>query len=280
MWLSPDGISGTVTGNTKDYSLYVNGNFGVTTDGRLHATGADIKGAIYATSLKLDSTSTVEGLSYNDLDNTPDLTVYIQKDGTLGTVANGATGFKVSRAGLLQASNAVIYGTLYSSAGNIGGWEIRGNYLGKCDNPGTSAGVNNYFLSPSGIYNWWTGDSLYHNWFLYFKNKFGIDTDGNMWAKDGHFSGTVYANGSSTFTGNLSAASISSATINGYHIRGFSLNVVTGGYGTDNGIAFGPFFIGKKVCGPMRNSGGTYKIRDITSGDLVFNSPSDWNDWT
>lgn len=44
IWLSPGGLSGTVNGSTQNYSLYVNGNFGVTPSGILYANGAHING--------------------------------------------------------------------------------------------------------------------------------------------------------------------------------------------------------------------------------------------
>lgn len=128
-----------------------NGNFSVTSGGKLTATDAIITGnitatsgsftgAITATSLTLGSgvsigASKVSGLSsvatsgdYNDLDNKPEIpnvTYYIRKDGTVGAEpSEGSTGFKVSSNGLLQASNAIIYGKIVASSGKIGGFEI------------------------------------------------------------------------------------------------------------------------------------------------------------
>lgn len=128
-----------------------NGNFSVTSGGKLTATDATITGnitatsgsftgAITATSLTLGSgvsigASKVSGLSsvatsgdYNDLDNKPEIpnvTYYIRKDGTVGAEpSEGSTGFKVSSNGLLQASNAIIYGKIVASSGKIGGFEI------------------------------------------------------------------------------------------------------------------------------------------------------------
>ena len=73
--------------------------------------------------------------SYNDLSNKPiipSLQGYIYVDGTIGsTPAAGATGFVVSSQGLLQAANAVIYGTIYASAGTIGGWIIASDSISK-----------------------------------------------------------------------------------------------------------------------------------------------------
>ena len=99
------------SGNYK-YPFYLRAN------GTMVATNATISGAITATSLSLGSGVTIP---YGNISSKPDLTVYVQKDGTLGTVQSGKTGFKVSSAGLLQASNAVIYGTIYASNGSFTG---------------------------------------------------------------------------------------------------------------------------------------------------------------
>lgn len=284
LWLSPDGISGTVNNNTKDYSLYVNGNFGVTTDGRLHATGADIKGSIYATSLKLDSTSTVEGLSYNDLDNTPDLTVYIQKDGTLGTVANGSTGFKVSRAGLLQASNAVIYGTIYASNGtfsgtvtasngNIGNWSLNSrvyeadakrnlygltayntlaavevSYDGKYTGMKSSSGSAFY----AGASNPANGGGVC---------AFSVSHTGHMQASDVSITGgTISLNGITMKTGTISVRRSDGLTASG------------------SGIFVGPVFISGGVSGQMGHYGGEARFYPFTDlkGKWTITECSDW----
>lgn len=128
-----------------------NENFSVTSGGKLTANDATITGnitatsgsftgAITATSLTLGSgvsigASKVSGLSsvatsgdYNDLDNKPEIpnvTYYIRKDGTVGAEpSEGSIGFKVSSNGLLQASNAIIYGEIVASSGKIGGFNI------------------------------------------------------------------------------------------------------------------------------------------------------------
>lgn len=144
-------------------------NFSVDKNGIMSCNGATINGAITATSLTLNNGVTipsgkVSGLAtvatsgkYEDLLGAPDLTAYIQKDGTIGsTPAEGATGFVVSSAGLLQAANAIIWGTLYSSAGRIGGVTIGQNsiFAGDCD------------FSPYDTYNGYTryksGAQSYH----------------------------------------------------------------------------------------------------------------------
>lgn len=114
-------------GNTNRSFSVEQGAFSLSSDGGLVATGARISGNITADSLTLGANvmipaSKVEGL--------PDVSVYVQKDGTIGSEpAEGATGFVVSSAGLLKASNAVIYGTIYASAGLIGGVTIGQNSI-------------------------------------------------------------------------------------------------------------------------------------------------------
>lgn len=124
MSLSPDGI------HWGDY-LNINSQ-GATFKGHITATSGSFTGDVIANSLTLGSGATVSGLSYYDLDDRPyipsDLSGYITVDGKIGVLQNedqelpsGATGFKVSKNGLLQASNAIIYGTIYASAGTFAG---------------------------------------------------------------------------------------------------------------------------------------------------------------
>ena len=122
--ISPDGI------HWGDY-LNINSQ-GATFKGHITATSGSFTGDIIANSLTLGPGSTVTGLSYNDLDDRPnipsDLSGYITIDGKIGIIQNedqeipsGATGFKVSKNGLLQASNAIISGTIYASSGTFAG---------------------------------------------------------------------------------------------------------------------------------------------------------------
>lgn len=106
-------------------ALGANSVFKVDSNGNLTASKATISGVIHATTLTLDGkipSSKVDGL--------PDFSIYIAKDGTIGsTPAAGATGFKVSSAGALTASNVVVYGTIYASAGNIGNFTLKSGKL-------------------------------------------------------------------------------------------------------------------------------------------------------
>lgn len=138
-------------------SLSYGNNFSVDSTGKLTATEATISGnitatsgsftgAVTATSLTLQGckigASKVDGLAnvatsgnYDDLSNKPDipsdLSGYITVDGKIGTLQNedqeipsGAKGFKVSSDGLLQASNAIISGTIYANTGTIAGFNF------------------------------------------------------------------------------------------------------------------------------------------------------------
>lgn len=142
--ISPDGIQWGNYLNINSKEATFSGNLnaaGGTFSGTLSAATGSFTGEVTATSLVLGSgvsigASKVSGLAdvatsgnYDDLSNKPDipsdLTMYIKKDGTIGsTPSDGATGFKVSSDGLLQASNAIIYGTIYASAGLIGGFNV------------------------------------------------------------------------------------------------------------------------------------------------------------
>ena len=136
-----------------------NGVFSVDSSGNVIATSlkadgliandVQISGDIVANSLTLGSNvqvpaGNVSGLSgvatsgsYDDLSDKPyipSLAGYIYENGTVGqTPAEGATGFRVSSSGLLQASNAIIYGTIYASAGTIGGIVIEDNEIKSSD---------------------------------------------------------------------------------------------------------------------------------------------------
>lgn len=120
--------TGTFSGDLKaargTFEGALNGASG-TFSGILSAATGSFTGAITATSLTLSGCK----IDYNtDIENKPDIPsdmeFYIKKDGTIGTIADGSTGFKVSTDGLLQASNAIIYGTIFASAGLIGGFNI------------------------------------------------------------------------------------------------------------------------------------------------------------
>ena len=130
--ISPDGIKWGNYLNINSKEATFSGNLnaaGGTFKGKLSAATGEFTGAVTATSLTLSGCK----LDYDtDIENKPDipsdLTLYIKTDGTIGklteevqNIPTGTKGFKVSSDGLLQASNAVIYGTIYASAGTFTG---------------------------------------------------------------------------------------------------------------------------------------------------------------
>ena len=138
-------------------------------------TGSElnINANIVAKSLTLGSNVTVpasgvSGLAsvattgkYTDLANKPDLTVYISKGGTVGsTPQEGATGFVVSTSGLLTCSNAVVYGTIYSSNGTIGGIKISSGDIHTGSKTAYSSTSQGFYLGSDGTLG--VGDGSYY----------------------------------------------------------------------------------------------------------------------
>lgn len=164
--------------------------------GELQAATGSFNGAVTATSLTLGSgvtvaASKVSGLatvatsgSYNDLSNKPtipSLTGYIKTDGTIGsTPSAGSTGFVVSSAGLLQASNAIIYGTLYSSTGTIGGMTLSNNAL--------YHGTNSMTSTTPGVYLGTGGLRIYGS----SSNYFNATNAGVVTVKGGSITGSTF----------------------------------------------------------------------------------------
>lgn len=115
---------------------YGSGNFIVNNNGEIIAKNANITGAIHATTLVLDNK-----ISLSDIEGLPSsFEIYIGADGKVhnasgthetGTVDETHPGITVNTNGLLTASNAIIFGTLYSSLGKIAGWDISSDKISK-----------------------------------------------------------------------------------------------------------------------------------------------------
>ena len=135
---------GPLTATTK----CIVGNYqgiGLSTDGGATYTQAITHQGIVGSAIVAGSITAekIDVIPYSKLSGTPDLDVYITKGGTVGsTPAEGSTGFKVSTAGLLTASNAVIYGTIYSSAGKVGGFTLDDNKMYSLSSNNTYTIVN------------------------------------------------------------------------------------------------------------------------------------------
>lgn len=234
---------GSIT--SKNFVVDQYGN--VNLKGTVYATGGSFTGDIVANSLTLDSGvsidgSKITGLSYDNLSNKPDLTIYIKKDGTIGsTPSEGYTGFQVSSSGLLRASNAVIYGTIYASSGNIGGCNISGGLLSvpaaritghlEADQIGAGIitvdkittnnlqGLNGWINLNKGTFNYGEGKLVWDGYNLKI-NGSGTFT-GTVTATSGSFTGSVTAT-SGSFTGSVYA---NSGIIGGCNISNGKLQV-------------------------------------------------------
>ena len=102
---------GSITSKNFVVDRYGNVNL----KGTVYATGGSFTGDIVANSLTLGSNVTIPE------SNVAGSSSYIKKDVTLGYVSQGYNGFQVSSNGLLKASNAIIYGTIYASSGSFSG---------------------------------------------------------------------------------------------------------------------------------------------------------------
>ena len=230
-------INGYTPGpNDPKWRAIIGTKFGVDSEGNLYASNATISGAITATSLVLGSGVTIpastgiSGLStvattgnYNDLTNKPtipSLTGYIYQDGTVGTTpAEGATGFVVSSSGLLQASNAIIYGSLYASKGYIGGWQIgtdnnKSLHNGNANTSPTPG--NGVIILSKGI----TGPSTAtgvlpanQTWTITASNSFGVTTAGKLYATGAEISGKMTIGSGSSIDASTSIDGTTASTV-------------------------------------------------------------------
>lgn len=152
--------------------------------------------------------------------------VYVGTDG----IALGASSvFKVTSAGALTASSATITGTVTSSAGAIGGWDINSGYLEK-DGTRLNAGSNNGYLGigvtaydandgiwlgevSSGVYKFSIKNSDGSKYLRYTDSAFEIEagnfslnSSGNITATNVDITGAITAT-SGSFAGSLSVGS-------------------------------------------------------------------------
>ena len=225
--------------------------FYVTHGGFLYAQNAEITGEITATSLKLKDCK----LSYNSLKDTPDLTVYITKSGEIkrGTVKKGTNGITISSDGLLQASNAVIYGKILATEGEIGGWNIREKRISSANNNDTYSMVQstgNTFLA-TGLPGVDSTDVSNANFIVYHSGKLvakNAEITGEITATSGSFTGSITANG---------------GTIGGFNIASFYIVTKDITWGTD-----GSLLLCSTGSSGSKSIGGSEKINGwvITAG--------------
>ena len=164
LWLSPTGMDGTVNDTAAKYAIYANGNFGVTTNGNMYATGVNIKGTITSDNVTI----------------------------TGGTLKIGSN-FEVSNSGVLKASGATISGTLSSNGGTFTNITATGGTF-------TNISATNGTFKDISV----TGNSTFSGSLSgatgTFKGELSAATGtfkGTLSAASGSFSGTITATGGS-----------------------------------------------------------------------------------
>lgn len=197
--------------------------------GTIYAQSGSFTGDVVANSLTLGSGVTIP---YKNLSDSPDLGIYISKDGEIGTISSdltapdGAKGyFKVSTDGLLIADNAYISGTIYAQNGTFAGelkaatgtftGELKaatGTFAGKlsaatgsftgeitadkliANTAGTIAGwtITSDALSKNQGYNT-SGGAYFGNSGLSISDKFVVSSDGVLNATGATISGDITA---------------------------------------------------------------------------------------
>ena len=120
---------GTDAKNTMDSYLndYVGGSTIITSDDFKYETETDENGVTKVTVTCDGVTSTTYS---SDKDN------YILTNVGLGDKSN--TFCQISKDGLLEATNAVIYGEIHATEGVVGGWKLSNNTLYSADSTGTN----------------------------------------------------------------------------------------------------------------------------------------------
>ena len=146
LWLSPNGINGTVNGEANTYTLYANGNFGVATNGILYAKDAVIQGDITSDNVNITGGSLTIGSNFS-VGNDGTLTAkagkiagYTMSGNQLigvnvglsgksgegwafwaGSNTAGSAPFRVGHSGELIATNATITGSITATSGSFSG---------------------------------------------------------------------------------------------------------------------------------------------------------------
>ena len=196
-------------------AVTANNNVTIGTDGKITAINADISGKITATDGSFTGSIISEEGSIAGWDI---------KSSYLGNISTPGNSFFLSHTGLeasfmegettLLKTDWFIYanskfgvtatGDMYAKGGYIADWEIKNGYLGNLGNPGET-----FFLSHTGTDAYWglteyTG--LNENWYIYAKGKFGVTSDGDLYARNADITGKITAT-SGSFTGSVTATS-------------------------------------------------------------------------
>ncbi len=167
----------------------IGANFGVSANGVVYAHDANITGKINATSGKIGNFD-INGAIYSNNKNafnSSNSGVYLGDDG----IALGAPtkGFTVTSEGVLTAKEATIDGVLTAKAGSsIGPWKVADSAIYKGTTSPEFNNANSLYFGNSG---------------LSIKQKFVVDADGSLTAKDGKIGNWTIGNAANELNGSL-----------------------------------------------------------------------------
>lgn len=182
-----------------------NSAFSVTSNGNLRATNANITGIINATSgviggFSIGSNTLTAGAGANQVGIDTGGVNPAFYAGSSGTHTNAA--FRVTNAGALTATNAVITGAITATSGSFAGLITS-----------TSGSIGGWTISPTGIHNgttvgmgsgatpFWAGGATPNS-------AFSVTSNGNLRATNANIAGTI-----STTSGNIGGWTIGSTAI-------------------------------------------------------------------
>lgn len=312
-------------GAAKDY-IENNAKFYVTHAGHLHATDATITGNITARSLNIISGGSTKSWNsaVNEIIGQKGYLTESPYTFTTGTDSRGfsytivkANGQEISRTftppgsngdfiltnvgsgdqnhyvkigtdGLFQANNALIHGTIYANAGQIGGWLISSNSISKRTAPNSSGATYVKALisgsGSQGMYYSYDGNTSHarQDWVLWFGN--GNNIGGNDNYRRGYFgitnTGKLYAS-EATISGNITATSLTitqNATISGTLSAS---NISGGSFGKNNGITIAGWNIGDSSIthGTLGAAGSMWLHRVGSSGSASIGNSSSQSGW-
>lgn len=185
--ITPSGIG---AGNGSTNTFKVDASTGALTAGNATLTGGSIAGWSFNTT-SLYKNNAIPGAASNAMVISTGTSSSNSIGGSTGSqswMLSAGTGFGVTTNGVLYATGASIYGSLYASKGYIGGWQIGtdGNKSLHNGNANTSPtpGEGVIILS-KGITGPLTATGVLpanQNWTITAGNQFGVTTEGTMYA--------------------------------------------------------------------------------------------------
>lgn len=199
------------------------------TDDKIVTEVKDRKDADAGLSSRIAQTYNSISLSVGNKNKAGSISISMTKDNGETSTSSGLISSIVLTADKVELNGGI---------NKIGGWVIKDDYLGNmAGTQNSSAASQNYFLSQNGKYAWCSMNDAEYNYYLFFKDKFAVRTDGILFAKgavitgDSKFSGKLEA-ATGSFKGSLDAATGS--------FKG-SLDAATGTFNGDISAASGIF---------------------------------------